>query len=40
MSDRTAFLLESEATGPTGISTPDGWLVEEEPGHARSTAPP
>ncbi len=32
MSDRTAFLLESEATGPTGISTPDGWLVEAEPG--------
>jgi alpha-L-rhamnosidase len=32
MSDRTAFLLESEATGPTGISTPDGWQVEEEPG--------
>ncbi|MGC2615038.1 MAG: alpha-L-rhamnosidase C-terminal domain-containing protein [Terracidiphilus sp.] len=33
MSDRTAFLLESEATGSTGISTPDGWLVEEESGH-------
>jgi len=33
MSDRTAFLLESEATGPNGISTPEGWLVEEEPGH-------
>lgn len=33
MSDRTAFLLESEATGDTGISTPDGWMVEEEPGH-------
>jgi alpha-L-rhamnosidase len=32
MSDRTAFLLESETTGPAGISTPDGWLVEEEPG--------
>ncbi len=32
MSDRTAFLLESEAAGPTGISTPDGWLVEAEPG--------
>ncbi|MGA9587294.1 MAG: alpha-L-rhamnosidase C-terminal domain-containing protein [Terracidiphilus sp.] len=32
MSDRTAFLLESEAAGPTGISTPEGWLVEEEPG--------
>jgi alpha-L-rhamnosidase len=25
-------LLESDATGPAGISTPDGWLVEEEPG--------
>jgi alpha-L-rhamnosidase len=37
MSDRTAFLLESEATGDTSISTdtgkPDSWLVEEEPGH-------
>jgi alpha-L-rhamnosidase len=33
MSDRTAFLLESEATGNASISTPDGWLVEEEPGH-------
>jgi len=33
ISDRTAFLLESEATGLTGISTPDGWFVEEEPGH-------
>jgi alpha-L-rhamnosidase len=33
MSDRTAFLLESEADGPTSISTPDGWLVEEEKGH-------
>jgi len=32
MSDRTAFLLESEATGATGISTPKDWLVEEEPG--------
>jgi alpha-L-rhamnosidase len=32
MSDRTAFLLESEAIGPTDISTPDGWLVEEESG--------
>ncbi len=32
MSDRTAFLLESEATGPSSISTPEGWLVEEEPG--------
>jgi len=33
MSDRTAFIVESEAVGPTGISTPEGWLVEEEPGH-------
>jgi len=32
MSDRTAFLLESEATGDASISTPDGWMVEEEPG--------
>jgi alpha-L-rhamnosidase len=33
MSDRTAFLLESEATGAQGISTPEGWEVEMEPGH-------
>lgn len=33
MSDRTAFLLESEATGPASISTPAGWLVEQEQGH-------
>ncbi len=33
MSDRTAFLLESEATGDTGISTPEKWQVEIEPGH-------
>jgi len=33
MSDRTAFLLESEATGTAGISTPEGWQVEAEPGH-------
>lgn len=33
MSDRTAFLLESEATGDAGISTPEGWQVETEPGH-------
>src|ERR1700756_4666693 len=33
MSDRTAFLLESEATGDACISTPEGWMVEEEPGH-------
>jgi hypothetical protein len=31
-SDRTAFLFESEADGPTDISTPKGWQVEEEPG--------
>jgi len=30
--DRTAFLLESEAVGTTGISTPKDWLVEVEPG--------
>lgn len=33
--DRTAFLLESEATGADGISTrgeKDGWMVEVEPG--------
>ena len=34
MSDRTAFLLESEATGADGISTPDGWQVETEPCHS------
>ncbi len=33
MSDRTAFLLESEATGDASINTPDGWMVEQEPGH-------
>ena len=32
MSDRTAFLLESEAGGANSISTPSGWLVETEPG--------
>jgi hypothetical protein len=32
MTDRTAFLLESEATGAAAISTPEGWLVEIEPG--------
>jgi len=41
-SDRTAFLLESEATGDEGISTgvgkdeaakASGWMVEVEPGH-------
>jgi len=36
-SDRTAFLLESEATGDTSISTGDDkagqWLVEVDPGH-------
>jgi len=31
-SDRTAFLLESEEKGASGISTPKGWLVEEENG--------
>ena len=33
MSDRTAFLLESEADGETSTSTPKGWMVEVEPGH-------
>jgi alpha-L-rhamnosidase len=33
MSDRTSFLLESEATGADGISTPEGWQVEIESGH-------
>jgi hypothetical protein len=32
MSDRSAFLLESEATDSASISTPAGWLVEVEPG--------
>ncbi len=32
MSDRTAFLLESEASGDSSISTPGGWLVEQESG--------
>jgi alpha-L-rhamnosidase len=32
-SDRTAFLLESEATGDQSISTPQNWQVEIEPGH-------
>ncbi len=33
MSDRTAFLLESEASGDSSICTPKGWQVEIEPGH-------
>jgi alpha-L-rhamnosidase len=33
ISDRTAFLLESEAIGADGISTPEGWQVEIESGH-------
>jgi alpha-L-rhamnosidase len=32
MSDRTAFLLESEATGTISTSTPHDWMVEEERG--------
>ena len=32
MTDRTAFLLESEAEGAPGISTPKGWQVEQESG--------
>jgi alpha-L-rhamnosidase len=31
--DRTAFLLESEAEGDASISTPKNWQVEAEPGH-------
>lgn len=34
MSDRTAFLLESEATDATAISTPKGWQVEIDPGRS------
>jgi alpha-L-rhamnosidase len=33
ISDRTAFLLESEATGAGASSTPDGWQVEADEGH-------
>jgi hypothetical protein len=33
MSDRTAFLLESESKGDDDISTPKSWQVEVEPGH-------
>ena len=33
MSDRTAFLLDSEAAGEQGISTPKGWQVELDSGH-------
>ena len=33
MSDRTAFLLESEATGSDAISTPQDWQVAIESGH-------
>ena len=33
ISDRTAFLLESDAAGADSISTPDGWQVEIESGH-------
>jgi hypothetical protein len=32
MSDRTAFLLESEATGEAAISTPGGWQVSIDQG--------
>ncbi len=32
INDRTAFLVESEATGPESISTPQGWEVEQEAG--------
>jgi alpha-L-rhamnosidase len=33
ISDRTAFLLESNATGADASSTPDGWQVEVDEGH-------
>ncbi len=33
MTDRTAFLVESEAVNANSISTPGGWQVEVEPGH-------
>jgi alpha-L-rhamnosidase len=33
ISDRTAFLLESDATGAAASSTPDGWQVELDEGH-------
>lgn len=33
ISDRTAFLLESEADKEDSISTPKGWMVEVEAGH-------
>ena len=33
VSDRSAFLLESEAGGDSDISTPKSWMVEIEPGH-------
>ncbi|HEY1767756.1 MAG TPA: alpha-L-rhamnosidase C-terminal domain-containing protein [Terracidiphilus sp.] len=33
ISDRTAFLLESEAAGADSISMPKGWEVEVEQGH-------
>ena len=32
MTDRTAFLWRARRTGESSISTPAGWLVEEEPG--------
>ena len=34
MSDRTAFLLESEATGSISISTPEGWRAAKKNGDA------
>ena len=33
ISDRTAFLLQSDGTGGEDISTPTNWLVEQEVGH-------
>ncbi|HZZ58308.1 MAG TPA: alpha-L-rhamnosidase C-terminal domain-containing protein [Opitutaceae bacterium] len=40
MSDRTAFLLESEAASPLDISTPAGWQVEIEAGRRALPRPP
>jgi len=40
MTDRTAFLLESEAAGAASISTPAGWQVEIEAGQRPLPRPP
>jgi len=39
MTDRTAFLLESEAAGDASISTPKDWFVEIEPGQRPLSRP-